>query len=649
MDPSTLQPFFEWLSANPGWAALIVFLIALTESLIIVGLVVPGTMAMMGVGALIGAGVLPFWSMAAWAVAGAIAGDGISYWVGYRYRERLRGIWPLSKKPQLLDKGEVFFARHGGKSVLFGRFVGPLRPVIPAVAGMMEMPLGRFLLVNVVSALAWAPVTLLPGMVLGASLSLAAAVAGRLAVFVVLLLVLLWLVVLISQWLYRYLSPRALKIMTACLDWAKNHRYLGPVVAAALDPAYPTAKGLLLLGLILLPGVWAVLALFTTVAQPAPSALDVSLQHFFRDLKTPLMDQLLAYAHWWLQWPVMLMFGLSLMIALLIFRQFRMAQYFFAAALLVSLSALLANVMLQGDAAEFALYPGVNVAFMSSVLITGMLAAIVSIYLHPYLRVIPYLLFAGLAMFELVALLHFSQAWFSELLLALAMSLMWLMVLAIAMRRHMVKTKALPRLLGFALLMSLLLINWSGLPDREQVLQAVSPAVEQYRITHATWLDFAWQRLPAQRVDLRAAERQPLALQWLGSAAEIDAFLRQEGWRSPPALDGQSWLRWFAPDVDVEVLPLLPRIHDGHYEQFKYTRVYGERLLVMRFWQSHYLVDGEPLYLVSVTREAVLSPMMSVPRTVEASLDFSALLADWQGMVYRQKIDGRILLWRAGK
>jgi len=72
---------------------------------------------------------------------------------------------------------------------LFGRFVGPVRPVIPAVAGMMQMPAGRFLAVNVASALVWAPAYLLPGIAFGASLELAAEVAGRLAVLVLGILV----------------------------------------------------------------------------------------------------------------------------------------------------------------------------------------------------------------------------------------------------------------------------------------------------------------------------------------------------------------------------------------------------------------------------------------------------------------------------
>jgi len=55
------------------------------------------------------------------------------------------------------------------RSVVVGRFIGPVRPVIPLVAGAMGMQLPLFLAVNVSSALLWSPVYILPGYLLGAA------------------------------------------------------------------------------------------------------------------------------------------------------------------------------------------------------------------------------------------------------------------------------------------------------------------------------------------------------------------------------------------------------------------------------------------------------------------------------------------------
>lgn len=183
-----IAPLLDWIAANSAFAGLILFLIAFSESLAIVGLFMPGAVLMFGAGALMGTGHIDFWSGAAWAVAGAIVGDGVSFLLGRYFGGRLGSVWPFRSRPHLLPRATGFFRRHGGKSVLLGRFVGPMRPIIPAVAGMLEMPAGRFFAANIFSALLWAPAYLIPGMVFAASLGLAAAVAGRLLVLVVLLL-----------------------------------------------------------------------------------------------------------------------------------------------------------------------------------------------------------------------------------------------------------------------------------------------------------------------------------------------------------------------------------------------------------------------------------------------------------------------------
>ncbi|HEX5514369.1 MAG TPA: VTT domain-containing protein, partial [Gammaproteobacteria bacterium] len=198
-----LGGLLDWIGAHAVWAGPVVFLVAMTESLALVGLIVPGAVLMFGFGALIGSGRLEFWPIMLWAVAGAIVGDGCSYLLGRWLGPRLGQIPPFRQRPQLLAAGIGFFQRHGAKSIVLGRFVGPLRPVIPAVAGMLRMPASQFLITNVLSAIFWAPAYLLPGVVLVASLSLAAAVAGRLLTLGLLALLLGWLLVVMLRRLYR--------------------------------------------------------------------------------------------------------------------------------------------------------------------------------------------------------------------------------------------------------------------------------------------------------------------------------------------------------------------------------------------------------------------------------------------------------------
>ncbi len=160
----------EWLQSHQDWLALIIFLIALLESLVVVGLVVPGVVMLFAAASMAGGGALNIWVMLFAGFVGAVIGDGISFLLGQKFHNQVPRWWPFRQNPQWLAAGETFFHKHGGISIAVGRFIGPIRPVIPVVAGMLGMSSRYFYLINIFSALLWAPVYLLPGYLVGASL-----------------------------------------------------------------------------------------------------------------------------------------------------------------------------------------------------------------------------------------------------------------------------------------------------------------------------------------------------------------------------------------------------------------------------------------------------------------------------------------------
>src|SRR3569623_1140555 len=294
MDLSTLKPLLDWITAHPYWAGFAVFAISVSESLAVVGLFVPGVAMMFGIGALVAVGALELWATLAWAAAGAIVGDGLSYWLGHHYKDRLRHMRPFRKYPALMRRGEMFFERHGGKSVLFGRFVGPVRPVIPVVAGMLGMPPARFLVVNVASALAWAPAYTLPGVVFGASLNLASEVASRRAVLLVTTLVTLWLTIWLVRRVYRVLQPRGSAIMDRIVNWGDTHRYASHLVASVLDPQHPELRGLAVLaGLLVLITVGLAMAARVR-GGPTLADIDTAIFNYMQGLRVPWADRVLV-------------------------------------------------------------------------------------------------------------------------------------------------------------------------------------------------------------------------------------------------------------------------------------------------------------------------------------------------------------------
>jgi membrane protein DedA with SNARE-associated domain len=162
-----VQEVIDFITAHAALAAPIMFAVAFAESLAFLSILVPGWGIMVAAGALAGSGVLDPWPVVIGAIPGAVFGDSISYWVGRRFGHAVPRMWPFKGRPDLLEKGHAFFEKYGGWSVALGRFFGPVRAVIPLIAGMMEMPRRQFWIWNVGSAFVWAPVVVFSGALVG--------------------------------------------------------------------------------------------------------------------------------------------------------------------------------------------------------------------------------------------------------------------------------------------------------------------------------------------------------------------------------------------------------------------------------------------------------------------------------------------------
>ncbi|MFS8039177.1 DedA family protein [Xanthobacter sp. AM11] len=152
-----------FVKQNQGLAPAVVFGLAFGESLALVSFFIPATVLLLAIGALIEASGLHFFPIWLAAAAGAALGDALSYWLGFHYKERAKSLWPLSLRPDLVARAEDLFQRFGVWGVAIGRFFGPIRAVVPLVAGMFAMRQSHFQIANVASAALWAFVMLAPG------------------------------------------------------------------------------------------------------------------------------------------------------------------------------------------------------------------------------------------------------------------------------------------------------------------------------------------------------------------------------------------------------------------------------------------------------------------------------------------------------
>ena len=195
-----LQQIIEVLPGGNRYLVLL-FFIAFFESLPVVGLAMPGSTLIILAGFLTvhGKGSIPPVIVAT--MLGAFLGDLLSYWLGARFGATLLRRKFFRKQRHLVNQAELFFASHGGKSIFFARFLGPIRGLTPFIAGLARMPQKSFCLYALISAILWGIAYPGVGYLGGASWQQAQSLGTRLALLILLALG----VTVLHLWLRRSL------------------------------------------------------------------------------------------------------------------------------------------------------------------------------------------------------------------------------------------------------------------------------------------------------------------------------------------------------------------------------------------------------------------------------------------------------------
>ncbi|WP_436873879.1 DedA family protein [Kosakonia sacchari] len=194
----------HFVTQSAMYSLAAIMLVAFFESLALVGLILPGTVMMAALGALIGSGEVNFWHAWLAGIVGCLLGDWISFWLGWRFKGPLHRWSFMKKNKALLDKTEHALHQHSVFTILVGRFVGPTRPLIPMVAGMLDLPIRKFLPPNIVGCLLWPPFYFLPGILAGAAIDIPGDMqSGNFKWLLLLTALLLWLACWLCWRLWR--------------------------------------------------------------------------------------------------------------------------------------------------------------------------------------------------------------------------------------------------------------------------------------------------------------------------------------------------------------------------------------------------------------------------------------------------------------
>ncbi|MDX2203326.1 MAG: DedA family protein [Hyphomicrobiaceae bacterium] len=147
---------------NETWLEVALFAFAFAESIIFASVFVPSTLIFIAIGALEGAANGALFLLVVAGALGALAGDVVSFAIGYRLRGDIDKLWGLRDHPILVERAREFVARWGIVAVVVSKLAGPLRPIVPMLAGAAPMPWPLFLLASAVSSIVWSVLVLVP-------------------------------------------------------------------------------------------------------------------------------------------------------------------------------------------------------------------------------------------------------------------------------------------------------------------------------------------------------------------------------------------------------------------------------------------------------------------------------------------------------
>ena len=151
------------------WTYLILFLIIFAETGFVVTPFLPGDSMLFAVGALIAKGNtgLDIWIMFLILAIAAILGNSLNYRLGSFFGVKVFKEGNKILKLEYYNKSHMFFEKHGGKAIIFSRFLPIFRTIAPFVAGVAKMPFGRFTYYNIVGGIGWISSLLFAGFLLG--------------------------------------------------------------------------------------------------------------------------------------------------------------------------------------------------------------------------------------------------------------------------------------------------------------------------------------------------------------------------------------------------------------------------------------------------------------------------------------------------
>lgn len=640
----SLKHLTAWLHVHPHWGIFAAFIVAFLESFAVIGSIIPGSVTLTAIGVLVGSGVIPAAPTIVIAIFGAVLGDTLSYWIGHHYHQRIKTVWPLRKYPNLLIRGEQFFHQHGGKSILVARFIGPIRAILPLVAGMLNMPFARFMIADTIGGILWAPAYMLPGILVGAAtLELPPEAATRLIIYLLLALVFIWLLAVIIQKSSARLFSFYDKITARIWQALKLKPRLQWLVYCLQDPKNDNGHGQLLFGIsALITGLFFLILALNVYFKTTVLAWNQPVFHLFQSLREPGLDNWVVVLTFFGEKTVLLAFSLLFSAWLFYRKHTRAAIHWIINCILASGAVFVIKHLVSSIRPSGMMITRASYSFPSghSTLAVAIYGFLLFLFIQqikpPYKRywVAP---IVSLIVMVILSRLYLGAHWLTDVLGGSLLGLTICLVTTISYRRC--QSARIPMLTQCLAAMSLLLGCWGAYSLTHYTKQryAYTPKTVHHTIHYQQW----WQQkeavLPLYRYNRLGRAIAHCNIQWVGRLNTIEKRLTAHGWKR---VDNHSLLgilgRAVAKDKS-QTLPVFPQLVYNQSPVLVMTKQIKPDwpILILRLWDplTHFKDSTHPLWLGSLhyrliwkhswieTHKKVLAALPKAATVLEADLN----------------------------
>lgn len=611
MFEETIKPLTAWLHMHPHWAGVITFLISFSESLAVVGSIIPGSVTMTAIGMLVGSGVIGVIPTFTCAILGAIAGDGVSYWLGYHYHAEIKRMWPFSRYPGMFVSGEAFFQRHGGKSVFIGRFAGPMRSFIPVIAGMLHMQRWNFFIANITSAFAWSVAYLLPGILLGAAaLELSPETATRFVLLILGSLIAIWLL----TWFIKWASLHLINITDRTLDnmwrFMRTHPRLVWLTRVMQDPSHPHGHGQLVLAFVILTLLLVLTGLVLCISKHCfITTLNEPLFYFFQGIRTVRLDKLFTFVTLLAEPKSLLVFAGLIALYFCFIKQWRLVFHWVSNTALITLLVFgfkhwlayprpAGNMVVRATSS----FPSGHVGLFTAIL--GFLCFLLARQLPRGVRRTVYVPLVCLIILIAVSRLYLGAHWLTDVSGSFLLGSSCVLISVLSYRReHLPRLRSLPLLLTALLCLG---VVWFATTMHlyEQQLHAYQP---KHPVKHVPMMHWWRQKQPLLPLFRLNRFGHPIALmniQYAGELEKLEQHLMQQGWTPVGKPTFYTTLNRIAAEDKSKLLPVFTPLYRTQHPVLTMTKQINtaKPLLVLRLWRSGLVFDDSetPIWLGSI-------------------------------------------------